>query len=113
MTYQQQIDHFDAFVETMRETMLKKGNDYAQEKGDDRLSNFKFAGQICGITPMQQCLALVATKVARLGTLLSKEGSPNNESIQDSVLDLANYAVLLSMLEVDPLVRVFITCNAE
>jgi len=43
-------------------------------------------------------LNLIATKVARLGVLLNSDKKPNNESIEDSVLDLANYSVLLSMI---------------
>lgn len=83
-------------TEAMRSVLLKKGNDYANA---DRLSNFKLAGNICGISPEMNCLSLIATKVARLGVLLSNEDrQPNNESIKDSVLDLANYAVLLDMI---------------
>lgn len=96
MTREKQEAHFDAFVQKQREVLLRKGNDYS--KGDeDRLSNFKLAGSICGLTPEQNCLSLIATKVARLGVLLGGK-IPNNESIQDSVLDLANYSVLLDMI---------------
>ena len=95
MTLEEQKQHFDSFVEKMKEVIFKKGNDYANT---DRLSNFKLAGSICGLKPEQNCLSLIATKVARLGVLLNSDGEPNNESIEDSVLDLANYAVLLSMI---------------
>lgn len=40
----------------------------------------------------------IATKVARLGVLLSNNINPQNESIHDSILDLANYAILLDAL---------------
>lgn len=79
----------------MEETLFKKGNDYANT---DRLSNFKLAGSIAGGSAETNCLNLIATKVARLGVLLNSEGVPNNESIEDSILDLANYAVLLNMI---------------
>lgn len=76
--------------------MLSKGDDYANE---DRLSNFKLAGNIAGTGAELNCLNLIATKVARLGTLLNQQNQkPKNESIEDSLLDLANYATLLSML---------------
>lgn len=94
MTREKQEAHFEAFVQKQREVLLRKGNDYSHE---DRLSNFKLAGSICGLTPEQNCLSLIATKVARLGVLLGGK-TPNNESIQDSVLDLANYSVLLDMI---------------
>lgn len=79
----------------MAAILFSKGDDYANE---DRLSNFKLAGNICGLTPDQNCLSLIATKVARLGVLLKSDKNPNNESIRDSILDLANYAALLDMI---------------
>lgn len=94
MNLQQQTKFVDEFLSRMKEVMIGKGNDYANE---DRLSNFKLVGSICGLTPEQNCLSLIATKVARLGVLLGGK-EPSNESIDDSLLDLANYAVLLACL---------------
>ncbi len=95
MTIQEQEKYFNKFVEEMRTTLFKKGQDYSNE---DRLSNFKLAGNIVGIGPALNCLNLIATKVARLGILLNTTGIPNNESVNDSVLDLTNYGMLLSMI---------------
>lgn len=95
MTLQQQEEQFNEFVLKMRITLFSKGNDYANE---DRLSNFKLAGNITGIGPKLNALNLIATKVARLGSLLNGNKTPNNESINDSLLDLANYVVLLNMI---------------
>lgn len=77
--------------------MLAKGDDYANT---DRLSNFKLAGNICGFNAELNCLNLIATKVARLGVLLQGK-EPKNESVTDSLIDLANYAVLLDMIRAD------------
>lgn len=95
MEIKEQTEVLEAFIEKMRNIILKKGNDYATI---DRLSNFKRAGEICNLTPQQNCLSLIATKVARLGVLLSGK-VPDNESIEDSLIDLANYAALLYMIE--------------
>jgi len=97
MNKKQQVDVFNALVEKATDILLKKGDDYANT---DRLSNFKDAGKITGISTQQHCLALIATKVARLGNLY-KGVIPNNESIQDSILDLFNYAALLYMIETE------------
>lgn len=95
MNHQEQFEAFEAFTSKMHKTLISKSNDYAN---NDRLSNFKMAGQISGIKPEINCLSIIATKVARLGVLLNSKGEPSNESIQDSVLDLANYSVLLHMI---------------
>ena len=79
----------------MKHTLFSKGDDYANQ---DRLSNFKTTANIIGTTPELSCLNLIAVKVARLGVLLNSKDKPKNESIQDSVLDLANYSVLLHMI---------------
>ncbi len=39
-------------------------------------------------------VTLISTKLARLATLLNKEGKPKNESIEDSFIDLVNYCAL-------------------
>ena len=101
MNIDQQKAHLTAFQEKMSSVMMSKGDDYADS---DRLSNFKKAGAICGLTAEQNCLSLIATKVARLGVLLQGV-SPSNESVRDSVLDLANYAVLLDMILSEPAVE--------
>jgi len=95
MTKQDQELHFEEITQQMKSILLSKGNDYANT---DRLSNFKLAGKISGLTAELNCLSLIATKVARLGVLLNSTSKPNNESIQDSLLDLANYTILLTML---------------
>ena len=96
MTQKEQEHHFSVLTNELGETILAKGNDYAMPS--DRLSNFKLAGTICGLSAEQQCLSLIATKVARLGVLFNSGKGPNNESIHDSVLDLAAYSILLSMI---------------
>ena len=95
MTKKEQMAHFGYMTGEMKKTLFSKGDDYANE---DRLSNFKLAGAIAGGDARTNCLNLIATKVARLGVLINTDQEPNNESIEDSVLDLANYAVLLSMI---------------
>ena len=98
MTINQQKVFLLGFQERMTNTIISKQADYAKE---DILSNFKLAGNICGINPDVNCLSLIATKVARLGVLLNTKESPNNESIEDSLLDLANYSFLLYCLRKD------------
>ncbi len=85
---------FGEFISKQLELLKAKSNDYANE---DILSNFKLAGKSIGLTPEQQCLSLIATKVVRLGELF-KGKEPKNESINDSLIDLANYTFLLSLI---------------
>ena len=95
MTKKEQIAHFGYITGEMEKVLFSKGDDYANT---DRLSNFKLAGAITGGDARTNCLNMIATKVARLGVLINSSNNPNNESIEDSVLDLANYSVLLLMI---------------
>lgn len=96
MTAQEQSIFFEKTIKEIESILISKSGDYSSSL--DKLSNFKLAGAIIGTTPHLNCLSLIATKVARLGVLLNTKDSPNNESIQDSVKDLANYALLLLMI---------------
>lgn len=91
----EQREFLKKFTDTMTDVILSKGDDYANT---DRLSNFKLAGAIAGLNAELNCLSLISTKVARLGVLLNSKQAPNNESINDSLIDLANYAALLAMI---------------
>lgn len=95
MTTEEQKMFLKDFTDAMEHIILSKGDDYANA---DRLSNFKLAGAIAGGSPEINCLNLIGTKVARLGVLLNSEKGPKNESISDSIIDLANYAALLAMI---------------
>ena len=95
MTREQQALLLGEFYAEKKNVLKLKGEDYANET--DVLQNFKSAGANIDISPELQCLSLIATKVARLGNLLSGK-IPNNESISDSILDLSNYTDLLYCL---------------
>jgi hypothetical protein len=92
MNKETQLIEWGSFTAKQLEVIKKKQGDYANDS--EVLNNFKSAAANAGIKEEQQVLSLIATKVARLGNLF-KGNEPNFESIEDSVLDLANYAFLL------------------
>jgi hypothetical protein len=89
----------DELFSFQRDILSKKGYDYA---GEDILSNFRLAGMIVNQGARNpdavNCLNLIGTKVARLGQLLSSGKHAQNESVQDSVIDLCNYSALLYLI---------------
>jgi hypothetical protein len=96
MNREEQEDHFKHFTYKMKQTLVSKGDDYAGET--NRLANFQRVGAITNTSTASACLTLIATKVARLGVLLNSGTEAKNESVRDSILDLANYAVLLDAI---------------
>lgn len=72
----------------------KKNEDYTS---GGPFENFDRAAEVISWFKKDEDKAFVnhiATKLARLATLKSKDKGPNNESIADSHLDLAVYCIL-------------------
>lgn len=96
MTKKEREERFLLFVHEMNEIAIKKQGDYAVQ--DDVLSNFKKAASICNLPVEMNVLSQIGNKVARLGVLLTSDGEPNNESIHDTLIDLANYVIILDLI---------------
>lgn len=79
-----------------------KAQDYTSS--NDPHENFKRSAEIASWFPEKDksFVVLIGTKLARLGSLLSKNSKPNNESIEDSFLDLVNYCALWAEFRTSP-----------
>jgi len=86
------------FIDTlklMEEIHNKKAQDYADP--NNPFSNFDVAeyGLHLFTSDRDKCFAWpIFTKLARLATFLNSGNAPNNESIEDSFVDIANYIIL-------------------
>ncbi len=85
---------FNMLLDEMRKLHAVKNHDYARD--DDPMSNFTFAAQVAdGFNGTDATFAtMIGIKLARLKELRGKGKSPNNESANDSLRDLAMYAAL-------------------
>ena len=75
--------------------MMKKNADYAGK--EDPFRNFR-AIETMGLSVKQGILVRMSDKFSRIGTLLSDQSSEaqvKDESIEDTLLDLINYANIL------------------
>ena len=93
MNYNAEIKECSKFFVKCINTISKKANDYATE--EDVFSNFKKISQVCEIAVEKTFLMFMTVKIARIVELLGKEAK--NESLQDSLMDLANYACLMKV----------------
>jgi len=90
----EQKQQIERMLELMRTTMVAKGNDYA---GVDTLANFRAVNSI-GISTPKSIFVRLSDKYQRLARFLSTDDlQVTDERIEDTLLDLANYAVLLSV----------------
>lgn len=74
------------------ELHAKKRADYSQS--DNAYSNFEASARYAGISVEQAFDNLIGTKIARLRNLKESGKLPNNESIDDTEFDLANYILI-------------------
>jgi hypothetical protein len=84
---------FERVIAEMVKLQRVKSRDYADK--DDILKNMRFVTDMLGIpeyTVVEDCNAMVLRKCARIINLRGKSAS--NESVRDSYVDRAVYAVL-------------------
>lgn len=90
MTSKNPNSYIQASAEQLAETLLSKNQDYAPT---GEFSNFEKAAEVAGIGPMQVITAQAAIKMTRIESL-TNHGDYNHESLVDSFLDLAGYAII-------------------
>ena len=85
------IDEFweisDKYYRDLHQVLVKKQNDYGPNN---------IAGAPGG--PLNGLRVRIFDKVARINNLIDSEKKPENESLQDSFLDLANYSIIALMV---------------
>ena len=82
-------DRFKSITDKMFETFKAKNHDYG--------NSFSELFAECGMT---YAYGHMAEKLKRVKSLMSDEAKVNGESMRDSLLDLANYAIL-TIMELD------------
>ena len=70
-----------------------KNADYANSVNP--FKNFDTVEPICNISSEKGLLVRMCDKITRIGNLLDKEADVKEESIEDTLLDLANYSYIL------------------
>lgn len=83
-------------LEALSNIHLAKSGDYGD--GDDPLANLR-AAEAWGLPAYYSALIRIQDKVTRLQSWVRKGGDiGEHESIEDTCLDLASYAILLAIL---------------
>lgn len=77
----------------MHEITKRKNSDYTGDS-DDPFFNFKVIEQLKAATMEQGFITRMTDKLCRIISLTKKEAQVKDESIEDTLLDLANYCLL-------------------
>ena len=83
---------FEQLLGDMRELHARKNHDYA--KDSNPYSNFEEAAVVAGCSVETVFRVLIGIKLARLNELIASGKTAQNESVQDSRMDLTMYCAL-------------------
>lgn len=85
-------DWIEEALDQVSRVLNSKGNDY--EADGEPFSNFTDTAEWMGVEPYVVALGMIVQKLSRLRALRQNGRGPENESVQDTILDIAGYAVL-------------------
>lgn len=96
MTKKEYLEFHRKCCDDMITITAQKNADYTG-KSDDPFANFSNVKSCGGATPEQGFLVRMSDKAMRISSFVEKgELLVKDESVQDTLLDLANYCVLLA-----------------
>lgn len=89
-----EFSYIQLALDELGTVLTKKNSDYKVTSSE--FSNFSFASDVSGVPSQDIILAQIGIKIGRIRGLLNGLSSETNfESLDDSIKDLAGYAVIL------------------
>ena len=85
---------FKETLDEMLELMTKKNHDYTQGSEDPFL-NFKLIEYVGVASAEEAIFVRMSDKYSRIATLLKREGKVIDEKLTDTLMDLANYSIIM------------------
>lgn len=105
MNNQEYLTEFRNTVSRMVEITTAKNHDYcASSKGTgderyyDAFANFGLVEKLGIASKEKAVLVRMSDKMSRICSLLDREGMVADEKIEDTLIDLANYAIILKIM---------------
>lgn len=92
MNRKELAEHMAQSFDTALKIAAAKNNDYA--KGDDPFKNFRVS-EVVGVPVERGIMVRMMDKVARISNSFDTELQVKDESVEDTLLDLINYAAIL------------------
>jgi len=88
------IPHYDKIVSRAKKICEAKNKDYAKES--DPFLNFRLSEvmKVCSLE--EAVLVRILDKTARVANLIHKHNDVKDESVEDTILDLINYWIILA-----------------
>ncbi len=87
------LEDMDATFKKCMETAIAKNSDYGGST-DDPYANFRNS-TIARVPVEKGIMVRMMDKISRISTLMDKEAQVKDEAIEDTLMDLINYAAIL------------------
>lgn len=98
MNKEQFIEEFQETLTYMHQTMVRKNHDYSWGDGcSNPFKNFELVEQLGVASVEQGFLVRMCDKLSRITSLIDNEAKVSDESICDTLTDLSNYAIIMSL----------------
>lgn len=98
MNKQEFIQEFQKTLKYMEETLIRKNNDYSGwETESDPFKNFKLVSYLSVTSVERGLLVRMCDKMSRISSLIESKWKVEDETIVDTLVDLANYSLILSL----------------
>lgn len=95
ITREEFVNQFEETLTEMYNIMKAKNADYANDWNP--FANFELVEQL-GITSLEKAILVrMSDKMSRIANLVEREAKVKDESISDTLSDLANYSVILKI----------------
>jgi len=88
------IENYEKYQTTMNDILKRKNADYAGPKGE--YNNFEYCEKLGICTTEEGLVVRISDKMTRICNLLKADAQVKDESIKDTLLDMANYAMILA-----------------
>ena len=88
------IENYEKYQATMNDILKRKNADYAGPKGE--YNNFEYCEKLGICTTEEGLVVRISDKMTRICNLLKADAQVKDESIKDTLLDMANYAMILA-----------------
>lgn len=97
MNREQYLAAFEATTQKMLEITKAKNADYSWENAVDAFANFKVVDTIGVATVEQWFITRITDKLLRIVNLTKQEAHVKDEAIEDTLIDMANYCILMKL----------------
>ena len=88
------MENYEKYQKQMNDILKRKNSDYSGK--EDTYANFQYCEKLGLCSTEVGIMVRMSDKMTRISNLLKQDAQVKEESIKDTLLDLANYSMILA-----------------